>query len=282
MDIKILVAHHKFGFVYKDDVFLPIHVGKEISNTDLNIQGDNAGDNISALNPYYCEVTAIYWAWKNLNADFVGLCHYRRYPIARMRPALFLARKVKFEIKKIISILNKNAYFENSNFIEYSNYSDLENDLALTSIKIKENTEKGVKLFVPRPYCMTNTVYEHFKIVGEVFVKKLIEIVNDLYSYHSGNSNNFIHCFNESLTKNYLYPANVFVMDMHHFSEYCSIMFGVLDEHYTFFNEKDPDFRKNYSRISGYMAELITNAYIQMLIKDKVNYLYMEHGFIKA
>ena len=80
MNIKILIAAHKKSDFPADDVYLPVQVGKELHpDVDLGIQPDNVGDNISAKNPYYSELTAIYWAWKNLNADYVGLAHYRRH-----------------------------------------------------------------------------------------------------------------------------------------------------------------------------------------------------------
>ena len=61
-----------------DDVYLPIHVGRE-GKEDLGYIGDNTGDNISEKNPNYCELTGLYWAWKNLDCEYIGLCHYRRY-----------------------------------------------------------------------------------------------------------------------------------------------------------------------------------------------------------
>lgn len=80
MDIKILVATHKKTELPKDNVYLPVHVGRALyPDKDFGYQSDAEGDNISIKNPYYCELTAIYWAWKNLNADYVGLSHYRRH-----------------------------------------------------------------------------------------------------------------------------------------------------------------------------------------------------------
>lgn len=79
MDIKILIAAHKKYQMPKDDMYLPVHVGKELNNTDIGFTGDNTGDNISVKNKNFCELTAIYWAWKNLDADYIGLAHYRRH-----------------------------------------------------------------------------------------------------------------------------------------------------------------------------------------------------------
>lgn len=61
-----------------DECYLPLHVGCE-GKQPLGFQGDNTGDNISTKNTSFCELTGIYWAWKNLKADYVGLVHYRRH-----------------------------------------------------------------------------------------------------------------------------------------------------------------------------------------------------------
>ena len=78
MDIKIIVATHKKYWMPSDDIYLPVHVGKK-GKTDLGYQGDDTGDNISDKNTNYCELTGLYWAWKNLKADYKGLAHYRRH-----------------------------------------------------------------------------------------------------------------------------------------------------------------------------------------------------------
>ena len=88
MNIKIIVAAHKKYRMPADQCYLPLHVGKK-GKADLGYQGDDVGDNISEKNPYYCELTGLYWAWKNLDADYIGLAHYRRHFANRIRKMMF-------------------------------------------------------------------------------------------------------------------------------------------------------------------------------------------------
>lgn len=84
--IKIIIATHKKYRMPEDDIYLPLHVGAE-GKASLGYQGDNIGDNISAMNPYFCELTGMYWMWKNLKADYLGLAHYRRHFCFRKKRA---------------------------------------------------------------------------------------------------------------------------------------------------------------------------------------------------
>ena len=60
------------------DGYKIIHAGRAL-NEDLGYLGDNTGDNISRLNLYINEITALYWLWKNTAHTVIGLCHYRRF-----------------------------------------------------------------------------------------------------------------------------------------------------------------------------------------------------------
>lgn len=93
---QITVIAHKPYAMPLCELYLPLYVGTE-GKENIGFTPDNTGDNISVKNPYFCELTGLYWAWKNLNCDYLGLVHYRRY----------FAGKEKFivnnKIKKILS-----------------------------------------------------------------------------------------------------------------------------------------------------------------------------------
>lgn len=88
-NVKIYVAMHRpddHVLTIKDPIYIPIHCGKDVYIPEEDVTGylpefgDNTGDNISEKNQDYCELTAMYWIWKNDHeSDIVGLNHYRRY-----------------------------------------------------------------------------------------------------------------------------------------------------------------------------------------------------------
>lgn len=80
--VKIMVAaHKKFPMPEDKELYLPVLVGA-VNNykPGIDYQRDDDGENISDKNPNYNELTAVYWAWRNLDSDVeaVGLVHYRR------------------------------------------------------------------------------------------------------------------------------------------------------------------------------------------------------------
>ena len=58
---------------------IPIQAGAALTKEKLCEVRDNQGEHISYKNKQYCELTALYWIWKNDHADYAGLCHYRRH-----------------------------------------------------------------------------------------------------------------------------------------------------------------------------------------------------------
>lgn len=78
MKIVTVVAAHKPYEMPVDKMYLPLQVGA-FGKEDIGYKRDDEGENISKKNPYYSELTGLYWAWKNLDADYIGLSHYRRH-----------------------------------------------------------------------------------------------------------------------------------------------------------------------------------------------------------
>ena len=76
-DLIVLVATNKEYRMPSDTVYRPIQAGSHSDTFDGFLQ-DHTGDNIADRNRRLCELTAAYWAWKNLEYDWLGLVQYRR------------------------------------------------------------------------------------------------------------------------------------------------------------------------------------------------------------
>lgn len=103
----IYIATHKLFTPPKDKGYIPITAGATYHN--LPYLKDNTGDNISEKNPYYSELTALYWIWKNDPSDIIGFTHYHRY----------FQKWKKIQTKESEKILKK-ADIIVPNFLEFS------------------------------------------------------------------------------------------------------------------------------------------------------------------
>ena len=120
MDIKIIVAAHKPYDMPKDSIYLPVHVGAH-GKESIGYQRDDEGENISQKNPAYCELTGIYWAWKNLKADYVGLAHYRRHFGKSRDKVLDKANAQKLLQKADVIVPVKRKYYIENLYSHYVN-----------------------------------------------------------------------------------------------------------------------------------------------------------------
>lgn len=108
MKIKIVIATHKKYEMPKEGIYIPVHVGAE-GKESIGFIGDNTGDNISEKNPFYCELTGLYWGWKNLDCDYLGLAHYRRH--------FSLKKKVSNSIDSVLTGIQAEKLFEKTDVI---------------------------------------------------------------------------------------------------------------------------------------------------------------------
>ena len=144
MDIQIIVATHKAYRFPQDAMYLPVHAGKALHpELDLGIQGDDDGKNISCKNPNFCELTCLYWAFQNLQAEYVGLAHYRRH-FASSRLAdkwQRICTKAQMEAllqKAPVVLPKKRNYFIETNYQQYV-HAHHEEDLAQTKAILQED-----------------------------------------------------------------------------------------------------------------------------------------------
>lgn len=190
MNVKILVATHKEYQMPEDSMYFPIHVGKEISKLTLPFSGDNTGNHISSKNPHYCELTALYWAWKNLSADYIGLAHYRRHFTIK-KPGLFCSNKFPY---------------------------------ILSSTQV-EPLLKQHSILLPKPrnyFIETNlSQFEHAHPAESM--KKTKEIIAKKYP-------DYLTAFDQVMNRTKAHRFNMFLMEKHQFHEYCGWLFSILFE----------------------------------------------------
>ena len=134
--ITIFVACHKPVEVHSDKMYHPIHVGRAISSCkeQMDMIGDDTGNNISEKNRFYSELTAQYWAWKNYHDSvYIGFCHYRRYFAKWLTPS-----KIDEMFNKGTDVIVTGPYLRSHNRWNYLKTFVCSEDLAIMQMVIKK------------------------------------------------------------------------------------------------------------------------------------------------
>lgn len=258
-------THKEFNYV-KHDALFPIHAGSQIANeiskdnylnnSSLewlynNTTGDDTGENISNKNRSYCELSALYWLWKNKKSDYMGLCHYRRYLGLNIK-----FKNIKFEHSehdngciKIENLskenLEKIGYDEN--YIEYIEKFDaiFMNPIILPS-RIKNN-------YHAMELCPDYHVMQDVDLMMSIIKQKYPQMYTAAKEY----------MFNSR--KEYLY--NCFIMKYDLFDKFCSWLFDILFECENKIDTTNYSIRQ--ARVIGLLAERLVGIWITWLKSQK-------------
>lgn len=259
-DICIAVAAHKPYRMPNDDMYLPMHVGAALHpGVDLGekFTSDNTGDNISSLNAYYSELTALYWLWKNCDADFKGLVHYRRH---------FGTANT---IKRLFAI---------DRFDRIATHEDIERVLHR-----KSADGQRIEIILPkkRNYYI-ESIYSHY---AHTFHAEQFDETRKLLSETQPQ---YVQALDEVLAGKSAHIFNMFVMSSRRFDEYCAWLFPILEEltkridpsQYDAFNARYP------GRVSERLLDvwLKTQGYtfteLPTISPEPVNWLKKGGGFL--
>lgn len=247
MDIKIAIAYHKQSIILTNDIYIPIQVGKSLQpEINLGIQGDNQGVNISKENIYYCELTATYWLWKNVNADVKGLFHYRRILDSR--------KPIKLYLKKIRSLIT------NMSFKPQNHYSEKEFLEASERMAYElPNLLSKYEILCSAPSKLPQNVSKFFSIIGHEYICILEKAIQNLYPEYTST-------LKLVLANKSIYFGNLTVMKSNIFDSYCQFLFDVLEEVKNILIEEkyliDLQNEKMFNRKLGYLGEILTYTYI--------------------
>lgn len=243
-DIKILVSCHKPVKVLESAILMPIQVGCE--NTEKRFTGmlyDNQGMNISAKNPMYCELTAQYWAWKNLDADYYGFFHYRRY--------LNFSEK-KYPLDCWGNVIEKNI---SSQMKKLYGLSDDNMERVIQDYDLIISEEKNVAK-MPGKY---SSVYEQYKCGNSLHIEDMeivCQIIKEKYPEYLPTLNKYLKGSKTCL-------CNMYIMKKELFNEYAAWLFDILAE---FEKRADmTDYSVEGLRTPGHLAErLLTLFYLHL------------------
>lgn len=246
LSTKVYTFYYKNGSIINaDQIYQPIMAGNTLLTGNNAIPGDDTGENISSKNPYYSELTGIYWIWKNTCQDVTGTCHYRRFFTARGEPFLYKLKRLFYYPAGLYKKRFGLIYTEN---------------IGLFAPRILNQQEINALLneydaILPQARKLKYTVETHFQRYHDIDDLYLLKsILTEKYP-------EYLEAFQAVMTSKRLYANNMFILKDEHFQEFMKWWFDVLFEFECRIDlSKYTDYQK---RILGFVAERLLNVWFK-------------------
>ena len=252
-DIKIAVACHKPSELPDNPIFCPVQVGAAMAkNRMTGMAHDDEGENISAKNGSYCELTAQYWAWKNMEAEYLGLCHYRRF-------LTFPEGNYKLDKRRQIQA----GILDEFNMRRFGLTDErLMHQIIESNDCVVGELEDVSGIYTPRD--KQKTVYQHWAahdrdLINRHDLDKLIELVDEFCPQYSED-------MHEYLGGKLFLGYNCFVMRRDLFDKLCSFEFDILERLEC--ETELANYNRMRTRIYGFMAEILYSVFVYHLEKS--------------
>lgn len=240
--------------IVDNSLYIPVYCGAELgAEKNTKIIGDNTGDNISKQKDFLSEFTVQYWAWKNVKADYYGLCHYRRYLAFRMPHGVLKESEIHYRIPYL------NDFFLNR--LGLLNEEIQRSEIEKYDVLVNESAD--VRCIINR-YGKQKTVYSHWKIVAnnmldtnyiDYMMKVIEQKRSDIYisacHYMYGVQHRGFNCY--WMKAEIFYAMNEFQFE---------ILEGVAE--YAQKNQVPLYIKRTY----GYLGEILYGIYVFFLIEQ--------------
>lgn len=143
-----VITHKNFDFKFMKEGYKSLQVGAYKGHlNNIDFYDDVGSDNISRKNRNYCELTGLYWIWKNSSSNYVGISHYRRY--FTFSPKFFPSKFILSEKKAIEILKNYDLILPKRGYNEYEGFTAKDQFSKRHDIKVWENCVDIISLKYP-------------------------------------------------------------------------------------------------------------------------------------
>lgn len=231
-----------------------IQAGAALTDERVADLPDSNGENISYKNPNYCELTVLYWIWKNcliLNTDINKLDTDKEHRDSALKP---------------------NTRTNCSNFVLDASYTNIKyyglfhyrRWLDINDADIHHLAENDIDVILPYPTIHEPDIREHHaRYIKETDWEAVLQALKELEP-------EYYQAYDQIFSQEYLYNYNILIAKAEVLKSYCEWLFPILERVEEL---SEPKANERADRYIGYIGENLLTLYF-MYHKDRLNIVH--------